>query len=251
MLILIMPTSINSIASLEDSEHTDSISHTNDSFSKGSNPNPDTNTVKPLQDERDDKSPSLADQYEDYEYQDARNSGGGGSKKPKNIKHGRKTTQAIKQSNTESAERNRKEFAMQLLKKDLEHFPAGNTQTENSSAISNYLSWISKSLQSDEPINLDEEITSGRLELSTKRRSSGPGGQNVNKTAVTAVFKHTVSGLIVESTKTRELPKNQQHALSLINSRIQKHLNYWKVVLANSDAKIADIAYLLLQEKLQ
>ena len=189
-----MPTSINFISSLDDSEHnSDPIPQTADSLSKGNNPNPNTNIIKPSQDERDDKAPSLADQYEDFEYQDIRNSGGGGSKKPKNIKHGRKTTQAIKQSNTESAERNRKEFAMQLLKKDLEHFPAGNTQAETSSAISNYLSWLSKSLQSDGPINLDEEITSGRLELSTKRRSSGPGGQNVNKTAVTAVFKHTVS----------------------------------------------------------
>lgn len=51
-------------------------------------------------------------------------------------------------------------------------------------------------------------------------RSSGPGGQNVNKVETAVRIYHLSTGLIVTSQKSRSQQKNREHAMTLLRSRL-------------------------------
>jgi protein subunit release factor B len=70
---------------------------------------------------------------------------------------------------------------------------------------------------------LDEDLLR-QCEVETFR-SSGPGGQHVNKTESAVRLRHLPSGLVVTSQQERSQHRNKSHCLRKLREKIEK-LNY-------------------------
>lgn len=163
---------------------------------------------------------------------DSVNSGGG--KKSKS--QGKKTVRAVIESQKENAGKNRKIEAKLNLINDLKHFPVKNLKEEQvHEAVNFYTEWVIKSLEHVYPSisNLDDEIRYSQT------RSSGPGGQNVNKVSTAVVAKHLLTGISARSDG-RDMLVNKRESLEKVMRRLEKHIDNWRVYLEVPSNKRAD-----------
>lgn len=79
------------------------------------------------------------------------------------------------------------------------------------------------------------EIPERDLDVMTFCRSSGAGGQNVNKVATAVRIKHIPSGLVVECVNERSQAQNKHGALKILKSRLEA------IEQAKRDAQMASI----------
>ncbi len=69
-------------------------------------------------------------------------------------------------------------------------------------------------------------------------RSSGPGGQNVNKVSTCVVLKHLPSGLVVKSQNERSQAMNRYHARRILAERLDAQIRGHQSAEAQRIAKI-------------
>lgn len=143
---------------------------------------------------------------------------------------GPKTFREIRKSNKENAENNRIKQAESDINRDLEHFPFNDFSEEKlPEVIEKYSSWVLKSLSDNYPFftNLDEDIDY------SQSRSSGPGGQNVNKTSTAVTALHLLTGIYARSEDSREALINKRTSLSKLLTKLENHTKSWAVYLKN------------------
>jgi protein subunit release factor B len=116
------------------------------------------------------------------------------------------------------------------LKKDLEHFPFEDfSEEELSEVIEKYSLWVLKSVADKYPYFTDLET---EIEYS-QSRSSGPGGQNVNKTSTAVTARHPLTGMYARSEDSRDVPVNKKESLSKLLNKLEGHIKNWSVCLKN------------------
>ena len=65
------------------------------------------------------------------------------------------------------------------------------------------------------------EIDENDLEVTSFARSSGPGGQNVNKVASAIRIVHKPTGIMVVSSTYREQPQNRRQAMTVLQAKLE------------------------------
>lgn len=68
----------------------------------------------------------------------------------------------------------------------------------------------------------DIEIDERECDITAFARSSGPGGQNVNKVASACRVVHRPTGIMVVSSSYRDFPQNRKQALGLVQAKLQQ-----------------------------
>jgi peptide chain release factor 2 len=69
---------------------------------------------------------------------------------------------------------------------------------------------------------MDVTIDEKDLEIATFARSSGPGGQNVNKVASAVRIVHKPTGIMVVASTYRDQPQNRKQAMQVLQAKLQQ-----------------------------
>lgn len=145
-------------------------------------------------------------------------SGGGGGGKNKSDKIRRE--REIKHS-----EEKRKEVSLNNIKKIVDKFPDFKDDRQRDEYLEIYTYWINASIKeykNNEEIVLDKNDVSYRF-----TKSSGAGGQNVNKRNTAVICTHDFSNVNVRSEEERSQFRNRKTAFENLKVKLQEHVQDW------------------------
>ena len=190
---------------------------------------------------RELKQPQSAEKPEDYydeRYdEDSRHRVGGGraggKRNPEH--HGLKTRNEIARNQVHESEINRGEQARTKILRILAGFPELGSRENEDRFIDTYLNWLQGCFAQNKLILEPQFI---KLEFS---RSSGAGGQNVNKVETAVRARHLKTNLTAHNEEQRSQSDNRTAALKHLQTKLLEHLKDWKTWLHSENKKITDI----------
>lgn len=189
-----------------------------------------------------DEFEDLAAQFEDklkLKYDDSKGKGGG---KKRGNKNANPISTAIENANKNRETQNRnnlKKHLDELLKYFEGHEDSKKNPKNIDTLLDNYITWLQEILLSeDRKINIEKEINN--LTIKNEKKSSGPGGQNVNKTATAIRITHKVTGIKVYNHESRDKNTNQRYATEKLIERLQKVIKLWLAYLPNLNKPIGE-----------
>lgn len=173
-----------------------------------------------------DEMEATQDYFEALEY----GRGGGSRKKKKNRKNREPDSKTSKEARNEAL-RNAIEERVTKSKARLSKIIKSRFSKdfkENMDVAKNdllvYSKWVSNSLN-----GLVLDWNNG-VEEEDVKKSSGPGGQNVNKVSSGIRLTHVISGITVGSFDSRDQPENRKIAGEGLYKRLESHVSDWKTI---------------------
>lgn len=144
--------------------------------------------------------------------------------------HGSKTNKFIQNEFINNSKENRIEESRKKLEKIILSFPDfdGNEDLRNK-YLDRYVGWLKTSLRLGSLIFRDKDI---KME---SYRSSGRGGQNVNKVETAVRIIHEISNITVENEEERTQEQNRENATKLLKKKLVHHLEDWVDYLDGKD----------------
>lgn len=164
------------------------------------------------------------DDYIEFEEEFFKKSGGGGGSKKEDSKKGKKTLKEIKREQSQATKKKNKEGALGNIRKVVSKI------SKEDNLVLNYIDWVNDVLTTSErPLLKEEEVV---LETA---KSSGAGGQNVNKRETKVIITHRPTNIRVENSETRSQETNRAKAEQKLEEKLQKHINDWETYLLDRE----------------
>jgi hypothetical protein len=160
---------------------------------------------------------------DEFEEQMRRRYGDPSSGKKHSEHHGSKTTHHIQHEIIQSKIDKEIRSAEEEIFKVLLGFPEFDNKDLEDRFVENYLTWLKNCFNNHKlAINPQEDIELDFI------RSSGHGGQNVNKVETAARALHKITNLQVKNEEYSSQSENRKHAVILLVEKLKQHLIDWK-----------------------
>lgn len=167
---------------------------------------------------------------DEFEEQMRRRYGDPSSGKKHSEHHGSKTTHHIQHEIIQSKIDKEIRSAEEEIFKVLLGFPEFDNKDLEDRFVENYLTWLKNCFNNHKlAINPQEDIELDFI------RSSGHGGQNVNKVETAARALHKITNLQVKNEEYSSQSENRKHAVILLVEKLKQHLIDWKEYLHKKD----------------
>ncbi|MDZ7843677.1 MAG: peptide chain release factor-like protein [Anaerolineales bacterium] len=181
--------------------------------------------------------------YYGYEEKYIQKGGGSGEGKKDGGRKGKKTLQALKRNQREKARERRQEEARGSLKNVLADLPQPDNREREKLILERYTNWLNRALRGK------FRVKKTHLEES-RSKSSGPGGQHVNKRETQVSLTHIPSGIRAESAQTRSQRRNRKLAKQQLEDRLRDHLEDWQTYLGDKQqVSLEEVQEMLDQHK--
>ena len=162
---------------------------------------------------KEEEIEQIAQEYEQGLYRGGK--GGGGGKVAAGP--GSVTAKADKLQKREEGEENRALIILAGLKTETRQI-----NPRDDEGWRRYGEWVEESIEGEDYEPIKAEIEEERS------RSSGAGGQNVQKNETKVMLKHKTSGNMAVVQNERSLSQNQAEAVIILKRRLNEHLLSWR-----------------------
>lgn len=180
------------------------------------------------QDDQDQYRQVNPEDYYGYEERFVEKGGGGGKSSSAPERQGKKTRRAARKQQIKHSRKRQRQQAREELLKVVKNFPEFDHPAARDQFLRRYTEWVNRFI--DSPL----EVKPAELELSTSK-SSGPGGQNVNKRETRVAVRHTPTGIRAVSDQHRSQRKNRKTSRRILRQRLQEHLDNWQEYLPGDE----------------